>query len=166
MWHWCFKRIQVNDKVYVAKGRYKGFYGYVTKLGVALIHIALTDGRNVEVVYSKVEELDSDGAPKPSPIYDMTGRELKLGDLVACSRGKSKMEICKLVGDDQALGVTVETIVRNGEKPSPDKYTLNQRVLHNPLEEAIKLPIDDTTVIMWMLKDFDLTMAKTHLSSR
>lgn len=166
MWLWCFEKVQPNDKVHISHGRYKGKFGYVVGKDITHLKINLcANGKEVSVIYPNVDELGVDGQPKASPIYDMTGREMVVGDLLVCCRDK-KMEVCKIVGTERIDGITVQTIVRNGVKLPPDKWFLNQRIIGDPLTEAIKLPVDETTVIMWMLKDFDLTKTKDQLFSR
>jgi hypothetical protein len=155
MWSWCYEKLAVNDPVYVAAGRYKGKNGHVLNKGITQCRVLLSHGRIANIVYTNIEEADRSGKPKESPILDMTGRTMKIGDLIACVGDKRQIEICRIIGGNYIDGIKIETVIRQGKKPIPNMWTLNQRTMGNPTINALKLPVDDTTFIMWKLKDYE-----------
>jgi hypothetical protein len=131
------------------------------KVAVALRSVSPGDPVEFETHYTNLEEVDEYGNPKPLPVVDMTGREITPNSYICYSAPASKrnphnhaLEIGKVLELTKVGAIRIRRIVKNGEKLAMDKYSKNETVVNNPFR-AIKLPVDDKTIIMWIMQDFE-----------
>jgi hypothetical protein len=165
----------VNPRLYIASGKYSGqfclFTGHTSggKMSVLPDSIAerMANGQPSYAHYTMLEELDEWGKPMIVPVQDMTGREINIGSFVCYSIGEGKgshaLEIGKVTEFTKVGALKVDRIVKNGQNINDlSPYGRNTtRIVNDPMR-SIKLPVDDKTVIMWMMQDFQ-ELAKSKM---
>ena len=173
---WQHRRLATNyrngilPRLYVMKGRHKGQYcrlRYITgsKLSVTLetVKPLIAADAEVEINYVDIEELDAAGNPEILPVIDMTGREISVDSYVAYSvpsgHSSHALEIGKVIEITRVGALRVRAIVHNGEKLKPDRWRNNESIVNDPFR-TVKLPVDVSTVTMWIMQDFE-EMAKS-----
>jgi hypothetical protein len=158
MKQWQFKRIVKNKdrpRLYVATGKDKGNFGKFQYESGGKIYLSLDSGTEINLHYSALEELDEFGDPKVLPVMDMTGREIVVDSYVCYSVKTSNthaLEIGKVLELTRLGGLKARSTVRNGERVPPDQWRHN--VVNVDPVRCIKLPVDDTTMLMWLMQDF------------
>lgn len=161
MKQWQFSRLKsqryerVKPRLYVNEGKFKGRYGTYEYDSGSKITILLDDDKNsTEIAYSAIEELDEYGQPKILPVMDMTGREIVIGAHICYSvntRHSHALEIGKVIEISKIGGIKAQAVVRNGDKVAPTSYKSESGV---DSLRCIKLPVDDKTMIVWMMQEF------------
>jgi hypothetical protein len=152
-------RLEANPRLFISGGKYKGKFGTYENSYDSKISIKLDDSEEeVMIGYVQVEELDEYGQPKVLPVMDMTGREITIDSYICYSvpagRNSHAMEIGKVFELTKVGAIKVRTVVRNGEKTEPDRWRRGEVTVNNPFR-SIKLPVDPTTMLMWIMQDFD-----------
>ena len=134
------------------------------KFSVELESVApgASSGEVVEVHYTNLEELDEYGAVKIFPVMDMTGREITedayICYSVSAGRSSHALEIGKVVEMTKSGGLKVRRVVHNGDKVDMNHWRGNVVNVTDPFR-SIRLPVDVTTMTMWIMQEFD-AMAK------
>jgi len=161
MKQWQFHRLASNrhertkPRLYINEGKFKGQYGTYEYDNSSKITIVLDDGGTVEINYSAVEELDEFGKPKILPVMDMTGREIEIDSYICYSvktNHSHALEIGRVYEISKIGGIKARTAVRNGEKVKPNNWNRNEVKVDSL--RCLKLPVDDKTMIVWMMQEF------------
>lgn len=155
---WQFRELCHKDKgtrLIVAEGRHQGKTVEFCYTSNSKIVGKFEDGTDIEIAYANVEHIDSEGQPNIVPVNDMTGREI-LTDSIICysvaTANSHALEIGKVTMISKIGQLKVDVLVHNGEKPR--QYARSSKMINDPLR-TIKLPADATTVMMWIMGDFE-----------
>lgn len=148
--------------LHVTKGRQKG-------KNLPLIEItherklvlALGEGTTVALHYKDCQRVDADGQPILDVVTDMTGRPVEIGTHIVYSvpegRNSHALEIGKVTEITATGGLKVDVIIHNGTKVAPTTGSYRKTVgksVGDP-KRTMVIPIDPTTVMMWILSDFE-----------
>lgn len=146
------ERDEVFD-VYITKGPGKGTVVTVRK-GFG-IDLTIVDTRD-RLHYSKCE-LYVNGQILEEPVRDMTGRALENGDWIVYAAGGC-LEIGKIKSFGPSGGMTVTRFVQDGVSiKSMNHWEKSTKAVNDP-SRALKLPVGETDMVTWVLKDFDNLM--------
>jgi hypothetical protein len=155
-----------RTRLFIISGKHKNKYCVFggNTFYQSKIRVTVEDDENTELElhYTALEELGEDGLPVVLPVMDMTGRDITEGSYICYSvssgRSSHALEIGKVVELTRTGSLKVRPIVHNGDKAMPSWRGLPVTV--NDPFRTIKLPVDDKTMIMWIMQDFE-EMAKT-----
>lgn len=152
---------------------HKGQRGVVNEHISSDLLVKLDNGAEIRIHYSKVELLDENGVPLIEPCRDMTGREVKIGDVVVYSAndGVGNTSHALIVGRITKLhdtgALTATPLIENGKKSEPPRsITLNtgktftisgkkDALIHDP-NKCLLLPVDLQLMTVWALTDFEM----------
>lgn len=114
---------------------------------------AILDGALETVHYSKFEIIDENDEVVIAPTTDMTNRPISVGEYIVYSvpAGNSShaLEMGKVTNFSKIGSPIVKRIMHNGRKITYDEF----KTINDP-DRCIKLPIVESTMIMWLMKDF------------
>jgi len=119
------------------------------------------DGMDTKFPYAKLEFLDEDGNIVIAPVTDMTGREVKAGDVICYSRATGRnshaLEIGRIKKISPSGSVSTTPIVCNGEViPKENHYRyFNSRDKNLDSQRTLLLPVADAMVTFWVLTNFE-----------
>lgn len=176
---WQYQRLlqQKNSgfpKLYVSEGKLKGRSAVPQGVGGGSKFIMKFEDVIADIHYTALEEVDEFGRPKILPVVDMTGRAIEVGSTIcfsgkasssmttatatqnsySTSRNSHSLQIGRVIEITRIGSPVVETIVRNGEKVKADTWRKNRTTINDPMR-TLKLPVDDESIIMWMLQDYE-----------
>lgn len=147
--------------LHVTKGRQKG-------KNLPLIEIthdrklvlALGDGKTVALHYKDCQRTDAHGQPIADVVTDMTGRVVAIGThlVYSVSDGANShaLEIGKVIEITPTGALKVDVILHNGKRVDTRtgwRKTVG-KLVSDP-KRTMVIPIDPTTVMMWVLSDFE-----------
>lgn len=116
------------------------------------------DRDELSIPYKNVEWVMRDGVtPDIRGMQDMTGRDIEIGTWVvysvASGRSSHGLEMGKVKSISDTGVLTVDRALRNGEKATAGWRNNNTRKV-NDADRCITLPIEETDMVTWVLKDF------------
>lgn len=169
MRQWQFQQLIHEPRtVVVTKGKHKGLVAPAIRRSHYGSEVIIpTDpqdkeqgwnGTDLRIPYKNVEWVKHDGVtPDPRGMVDMTGRDIEIGTWVVYSisagRASHGLEIGKVTSISDTGVLTCERSLRNGEKATPGWRNNNTRRV-NDADRCLTLPVDETTMVTWVLKDF------------
>ncbi len=168
MKNWQFKALCRADKgveLIVTGGRHEGkriTFHYTSNSKVVG---EFENGDDADIAYGNVEFIDSEGQPRYELVTDMTGREI-FPDTILCysvtEHRVHALEIGRVVSITDTGYVNMKVLVHNGvrvptnenERASDGRWLQRERKIHDP-DKTLKLPADTSTVMMWIMSDFE-----------
>lgn len=160
MKHWQFKALCSRDsgaKLIVTGGRQEGKTVTFSYTSNSKIVGDLENGEEVQITYGNVEFIDSEGQPDYALVTDMTGREIFPDTILCYSVTENRihaLEIGKVSSITDTGYVKVKVLVHNGTKVDSVGWRTQERAIHDP-DKTLKLPADASTVMMWIMNDFE-----------
>ncbi len=159
-----YRSLRAGDRIVVTHGANKGLTAVLDEkhsYSWSQSTIPLPVQPRVRVKYVHAELADEQGNPIIVPVTDMTGREITEGQWLTYSVGGNKsphgLELGRVEGLTAAGGVRVTRVLRDGEKVINRAYYRDRRetkVVNDP-DRSLLLPCDGTTMVEWVLKDFE-----------
>lgn len=140
----------------VMEGPRKGVTGRPVDVRKYKITLDLDGGpKRLVLHYSKLARIDANGEPILPRWLDMTGRELKVGELVAFAAGQryASLYIGQIEKLNPAGGISVIPKLCDGQ-PLANTYRGDRKKTVNNPDRTLKLPIDDPMLVFWMLTEF------------
>lgn len=149
----------LNVMLYLTNGKQKGKVGKLVSVDEPNLTIQVEGmPKTLSFTYTKIELADDDGKPIYANALDIAGRPVT-GNNVICysvSIGENShaLEIGKIIKTNPSGSLTVQPIIRNGEKLKPGYW--NKPRANVRADRVIILPVDATLVTTWVLSDFEL----------
>ena len=148
-----------GERLYINEGKLKGRFCVFRYAGGPKFSVEIEDTKDVvEIHYTNLEQLDEFGEVKIFPVMDMTGREITedcyICYSVSAGRSSHALEIGKVKEMTKHGGLKVLRVVHNGDKVSATHWRGNVVNVTDPFR-CIRLPVDVTTMTMWIMQEFD-----------
>jgi hypothetical protein len=137
----------------------KGRKAIIKRIGYAMEIYVDVDGKDMMLGCPKLDILDNNGNLVLVPVTDMTGREICEGTWIAYSsiQGRThSLEMGKVSRVNGVGTIRVKPHMRDGRKVNRDGFLPSRydKLITNP-DRCIKLPVNDSTMVMWIMKDFE-----------
>lgn len=154
-------REKLSLPVVITGGKHAGRVGLLVSAANPKLGVQFPDEEAViGIHYSDMEECDPDGKPIYYPMLDMTGREITDGCWlvysIASGRNSHALEMGRVCEITKTGAIKVSRELQNGTKvvkhSNPD-WNLPKTV--NDPDRALMLPVEVSTLTMWVLKDFE-----------
>ena len=148
-----------THRLYVMRGKsLKNTIVEARKSTGSMMQIMTPDDRWLEIHYKDLEFLDNTGQPLIEPVRDMTGRPIDIDTWVVYSvndKASHALEIGKVQKIGPTGALTTKRILHNGNTIDPNKRWENQTSLVKDPWRALCLPVTESLMTTWVLKDFE-----------
>lgn len=146
--------------LHVTSGKFKGKNLPLERISGRYIVLRVDEESTVTVPYANCERVGSDGLPIYAPVIDMTGRVIEIGNFITYSvsagQNSHAMEIGRVVSFTNTGMIKVDVMVHNGDVVTVSSWRRSKERTVNDHRRSMLLPVDPTTMMMWIMTDFDM----------
>lgn len=152
------------DRVKIVKGKHKGKYAHIVNKycysSNVYVKVENSDLEELNVHYTYIDFVDSNGDVIVVRPQDMTGREIEIGNFMVYSKSSGRnshaLEIGQVTAFTNVGAVKVKRVMRNGDKVQTGQYSYyNVETVINDPDKSLALPVSEEKLLQWVLMDFE-----------